>query len=716
MMWLPIIGLIATSEVEGSLAEPFQTQAITPAPPTSALDEPYVVDDVEVRGRRGRALVPAEIELSGIEIDAFGAWDVGEVIQRMLETYGAGNAPLVLVNGKKISNAAAFTSFPPDALVRAEILPAEASSLYGGSPSQRVINLVLKNQYLSHDGRLVAGKPTQGGMSSLAAEMRRSSISGENTLQIAARLSRDTALRAEERERDRPDTSSIRPAVDHSALNLSATIPLRDWSSSLTLNGQTRRSTGRLRIGDQLVDHLRQQDSAGGTVGISGTALGWQVQVNANGHISRSSEVGLGQIDSQQRIWGVSASLGRTAFADRSVPVTANFNTSFSEIQSDLSRGDNPSTTRFDTWETRVSLSVPLSSPSRTLAGLGELTATLGGSLRDSGSSDGDEVNLAINWKPIQKLRLNGFWSASSDSVAGNLMSEPLYNDLPRVVFDFRTGQAVEIIPLLGGNPDLTQPSSERFSVTASMGPFTRWGIQAVLGYQRDISTNSVASLPDVTEDIESVYPERFVRDADGKLISVDYRPLNVGSNVTEGLNTNVTFNLPRSSGGARTANIFRVSLNHSYRVKSLLSLTKGLPELDRLQGDGGGIPSHDARLIIDARKGVLGLNLTSRWQGGYRTRQLKGTNSDRDLIVDDLATVDLTLSYHMNAPFRNGSPPGEVPNRHSSGFQINLQITNLFDTRPSAALGNGDAAPGYGRDYQDPIGRTFRLSLQRRF
>lgn len=34
----------------------------------------------------------------------------------------------------------------------------------------------------------------------------------------------------------------------------------------------------------------------------------------------------------------------------------------------------------------------------------------------------------------------------------------------------------------------------------------------------------------------------------------------------------------------------------------------------------------------------------------------------------------------------------------------MNLEVENLFDARPEARLGDGSAAPGYGRDVQGPI------------
>ena len=46
----------------------------------------------------------------------------------------------------------------------------------------------------------------------------------------------------------------------------------------------------------------------------------------------------------------------------------------------------------------------------------------------------------------------------------------------------------------------------------------------------------------------------------------------------------------------------------------------------------------------------------------------------------------------------------------------MELEVENLFDARPDAALGDGRAAPGYGRDDQDALGRVVRLTLSHRF
>src|SRR5690606_14275004 len=125
---------------------------------------------------------------------------------------------------------------------------------------------------------------------------------------------------------------------------------------------------------------------------------------------------------------------------------------------------------------------------------LGDIVATFGVGMRNSGGASGEDVSAGLAWTPRRGIRLNGEWGASTDSVPDIQRSEPEYYGPPIVVFDFRSGEAVEVLPIRGGNPDLTPPESERWSVSASWGPFTSWGLSGNLGYVRNAHTNGIGS------------------------------------------------------------------------------------------------------------------------------------------------------------------------------------------------------------------------------
>jgi hypothetical protein len=725
MGWLPFVAAVVMGQGGASLDEatkkPDQVARVDPS-----LGEPVQVEDVEVFGRRGAALTPPEIELDGADIDAMDAWSIDDVLKRMDETLAIGGQPLVLINGRPTPNVSAYTGFPPDALVRAEVLPPAAAGLYGAAPGQRVVNLVLQRQFSSYDGRVVGSRPTQGGTSTLSGDLRRSGIAGRNTHQLGLRASRDTALRARERDRalvtDGPeaDRVTLRPQSDVISANLSLTRGLGDWSGVFGLNGQTQDSRSVAQVGVGVVESRRRSNSLGVSGGASGNLIGWLVQTNLNGQIVRNREDGLQDMTSDTLSLGLTGSGQRSLIELPSGPVTANVTANFQGSRSTVERNQDKTIRSFQTNSARGALTIPLSRSGG--AGwadrLGDVAATFGAGMRESGGGSGEDVSAGLTWTPRRGVRLNGEWAVSTDSVPDIQRSEPQYYGTPIVVFDFRTGEAVEVLPIRGGNPDLTPPESERWTASASLGPFTSWKLSGNLGYTRAEFTNGIGSLPELTEDVEAAFPDRFHRDVDGRLVSIDYRPLNLSSTLTESLNTGLNFNLPRPAGAVgQEATIMRVALNHSLQLSNVARLRAGLPEMDRLKGDGGGLSRQNASVLVDARRGRWGANISARWQEGYRTRRIGGQDGPDDLVMAPFTTVDLRFNFQMmSSRSKSDDEAGNPPRRRSEGLQLNLDISNLFDARREARRGDGSPAQGYGRDMQDPLGRTVRLTLQRRF
>jgi len=724
MVWLPLIAVLTVGQ--GGVSLEMSQQASPVREPARHLDDPVQLDDVEVLGRRGAALTSPEVELDGADIDAFGAWNIEEVLQRMGETLRLGEQPLVLINGQPTPNVSAYTGFPPDALVRAEVLPASAAGLYGAAPQQRVVNLVLQSRYSSHEGRLVGARPSQGGTSSTSGDLRRSAIAGRNTRQVGLRLTRDTALKAGERDGyladhgQVRDAVTLRPQLDAVAVNASVTRAFGDWSGVFTLSGQVQDSRAVVFFGEELVDTRRSFDVLAASAGFSGQAAGWFLQTNFDGRAVRSSERGIHNQRNDIQALTLAGSARRSLFDLPAGPLTASFNTNLTTSRSVGHRNGDRTYAVFQSEDFQGLLDIPLAKAGASLLSnrlLGDLTASLGLGLRQNDGGSGEEVRVGLSWAPQRVLRLNGEWSSSSESVPDILKTEPEYYGSPVVVYDFRTGAAVEILPIRGGDPGLRPPKSERLSLTHSLGPFSRWAASGSLSYQRAVSSDGIGALPSLTEDVEMAFPDRVRRDLDGRLISIDYRPMNLHSTLAESLSAGVNFTLPRPVGtvGADTT-VLRVALNHSFQLSNIARLRAGLPEFDRLAGDGGGMSRQSARLMIDARRGRWGVNASAQWQGDYRTRRVSGRDGPDDLIIARFASVDLRFSYQMTPRDPEVGAGGGLPQRRRGGLLINFDVENLFDARREARLGDGASAPGYGRDVQDPLGRTVRLTLQRRF
>lgn len=91
------------------------------------------------------------------------------------------------------------------------------------------------------------------------------------------------------------------------------------------------------------------------------------------------------------------------------------------------------------------------------------------------------------------------------------------------------------------------------------------------------------------------------------------------------------------------------------------------------------------------------------------------GRDGPSDLIIAPFTSGDFRLTFQV-MPGGSRIESSDAPQRRAGGLQVNFDIDNLFDARREARLGDGTPAPGYGRDVQDPFGRSVRLTLQRRF
>ena len=676
---------------------------------SDAATAPTAVAGVEVVARRGAAKVQSEAELGAAEIDALGAYDIGEAVDRIAAVRGLGAGPVVIVNGRRVLNAADYLGFPPDALERVEVLRPEAAGFYGADPSRRVLNLVLKRRFDSRDARLSEARPTAGGRSALAADARRAVIAGDDTRQFGVRASRDTTLRAGERNgyrRDHPgaDAVTLRPASRAVGANLSVNRTIGDWATSLGVNGrgQTDRSTSRRDAG--VVDSRRRLRNLAVTAGAGGEVAGWSVRLGADGQISDAALSGMSDTASTSR--SIAASLG----ADRRLltlpagPVQANLSGRMSRTESTVETGGTRTRRSGDAADLQASLSAPLvrASPDTRLGGV---VLSLGASLRRaSGTGGGAGMNAGLSWTPLPKLRFNGSWSRAADNPTNAQRFDPVVFGEPTVVFDFHTGQAVEILPIMGGNPALEAQEIDRVSLAASVGPLTPWTVSAGVAFEAARTSDGVGALPTPTLAVEAAFPERFQRDGEGRLIGLDQRPINVRFDRSRMLSTNLGFGPPFEATGTS----LRLSLSHSWRLGSVTVIREGLPEMDRLAGDGGGAPRHELAATLDGRRGRWSANATARWRQGYRIRRDLGRDGPDDLRLAAVAGLDLKLGLLQRLPDR--------ANGRRADLRLAIEVENLFDARPRASLGDARPAPGYGRDDQDPLGRVVRLTVSGRF
>ena len=162
-----------------------------------AMDE----DEIIVTGQPQRGAVMGDVEpeqqLSAADIRALGVTSIADVVTELSpQTNGT---PIILLNGKRISSFAEIRDIPSEAVARIDILPEQVALSYGYAPTQKVLNVVLRQRFRAETAELEGGTTTQGGRESGEAEAGILRIRGDNRFTLNLEYSRAASLRESER-------------------------------------------------------------------------------------------------------------------------------------------------------------------------------------------------------------------------------------------------------------------------------------------------------------------------------------------------------------------------------------------------------------------------------------------------------------------------------------------------------------------------------------
>ncbi len=210
-----------------------------------------------------------------------------------------------------------------------------------------------------------------------------------------------------------------------------------------------------------------------------------------------------------------------------------------SSISADLSHSDRSSKTILDgiTTETdldrqiaklQASADLPLISSDMDIPGFDTLGLNMTANMSDYsdfGTLYGFDGTLL--WSPIEKLNLLGSYSyergAPSMSQLGDTISITQNVD----VFDYVTGESVLVTQTTGGNPDLEADTRKTFKASAELKPLDESDLRLRVEYIDSRIDDPIGSIGSIDAAIQTVFPDSFVRDAEGTLIAYDARTVN---------------------------------------------------------------------------------------------------------------------------------------------------------------------------------------------
>lgn len=584
----------ATSPVPLPTPAASTTDATQPAAPALTDDEVLDGDaehEIVVTGARLRGAVegdiPPEVTYSPREIRSIGASNVAELLQVLAPQTGStrgrgGGGPVVLVNGRRISSFSEIRDLPPEAIERVEILPEEVALRYGYRADQRVVNMVLRQRFRAITAEVEGGLSTAGGRGNGEIDLNYVQIAGATRTGVDVEYQTQAALLESQR-----DIIQVTP-VSPNGLDVGDFRTLLPASDTFQISGQHSRQFGSISATADARLIVTQNRSLLGLPTddpLSSTAL-TRASDTTNGHIGATANGGIGDWR-----WNLTANFDRVETdttterlalspADVAETINQSFTTNLvtngevlrgwaGPLQATLSaqaefRTLDSASTRSGVFretslsrqrfEGQASFDLPITSTREgVLDAIGDLSLNL--NLNAEQYSDFGTlttVGYGLNWRPTGYISVIASATHEEGAPSITQLGDPNIATPNVRVFDFVRGETVDITRLEGGNPNLLADSRRVLNLGINIRPLERMGIRA--NYTDSRIENPIASFPAATAEIEAAFPDRFVRDANGRLVSIDTRPINFAESRQRSIRWGVDFSMPfgpqRPQGG----------------------------------------------------------------------------------------------------------------------------------------------------------------------
>ena len=712
-----------------------------------------------------RLQVPPERSLDSDAVAAYGVDTVGEVLSEIAAEEGDRDEAAYLVNGRRVDGLSSVSDLPAEAIVRVDVLPRGAGVSAGARPGQRVYSIALRRELDLAAVRLATQAATEGGWSASRGELNYTRIHEERRISATAKLRHDAALLESERGIVQPASSppdagafrSLVPATDRLDLSLTAADQLASWlSGSLTSRVAV---TGRRSLlgpfvpasfAESALEQTGRTVVASTDLSLNGQVGAWQLGLFANYIYNRSRTATDEVVAASSRpvplvVRSTAQGLGAQLSAFGPLvelpagPVTLSLSAAASRDSIDGTRLFQGAATRtsntLNSSTLTAALDVPITSSSgRFLPGLGDLSASLEASrqrVSDFGSFS--NYRVALLWRLTPRLTFNGSIGRSTTAPGVAALDEPVIETPGIRYFDPLRGETVDVTLITGGTRTLLRQTDETRRIAASFTPFPSLALRLTSEYSEFRQLNATSAFPSPSSIIIQTFPERFSRDAGGRLVAVDARPVSFARRSERQLRTGFLLDLPlgrRGGGGmasvadddedapgrngdARSSVRPRLQLSaaHSWLLSSELVARAGQAPIDLLSpeavGFGGlGQPRHrfDATIAYAERGLGVRLSLQSR---GASFIEASGTTANT-LRFEPLTTFSLRAWVR-----------GErlAPRSHAMrGVRINLALLNVTGVRERVQDRFGVTPLSYQPGYRDPIGRSFEISIRKTF
>lgn len=367
-----------------------------------------------------------------------------------------------------------------------------------------------------------------------------------------------------------------------------------------------------------------------------------------------------------------------------------------------------------------------------------------------------------LTYSPTERLTLQASYVAADKAPTLTELGGPSILTENVSIYDFSRGETVLARVISSGNPDLVQERQRdwKFGLNWSL-PFLK-DSTFVAEYFRNRSTNTTNDFPLLTPEVEAAFPGRVVRDASGRIISVDQSPVTFAeeksSRLRYGLNLSGSFGKPdpamqrgpmaglRGGGGgpggpragaggpppaggprmggggggrggpggfnADGRGRWNLSVFHTVRFQQSVQIANGGTVLNLLDGEAisGSVARHSLELEGGGFYRGFGLRLSGNYTGGSRI-DASGLPGSTTLRFDPIATFNLRLFADLG---RKEKLVEKVP--FLKGSRLSLSVDNVFNAQQRVTDDTGAVPLRYQPGYLDPRGRVFEIEFRKQF
>jgi hypothetical protein len=743
--------LVLSCAASAATANPPSGDAPAPLGALPASSTPEIIVTTP-RGSVGGSIEPV-LQISPSELDSYGAdslSDLVEDLRPLTRSSKSDQTAVVLINGH-LAGQTEFENLPREAVERVQVLPESVALQYGFSENRRVLNFILREHYRAAAARVTAGGATEGGDQSVAADASLVSLEDEARVTLLASYKDDAWLRETDRGISAPDSyyRTLMPATQDTKIAATLSHPFASVSSSLEASYDVLSSNslqGIAAAGETSVPLQAGSDIRTARVALQLTGLLHDFMWGATAYylhvISRSnSDTGNSTVISQLDPDATSTLIDRS----QSALDAGNLQLSLSGPIATLPAGPVIANMKlglqyqgFDTRDVppgaasvlsnlertvrtlNFNAAVPLANGDRGVSpALGELSGTLNATL-DNVSDFGTLLSTSwgLDWTPLKKLHVNAIYTDHRTAPTVQQLRAPPTITSNVESFDYVNAETVYVTELTGGNDRLLSTDGRQAGLGVSVGPYGG-NTEFLARYERSWISNAIGTLPPTTEDVELAFPERFVRDANGNLIEIDDRWVNLAHQRTDDVKWGVNVWLPLGAAPRATgqpqgmANRVEFSLFDTWYLRDITLIKAGIPELDLLDGAPsdvtGGQPRHKIEFHSLVHRNGVGVLLAVAW----RSPTVVGSgdpSAPNPIYFSSLGTADLRVFLDL------GKLPALRNHSWSNGARLALAVTNLFDHRQSVHDADGATPTAFEPGYLDPAGRVLALTIRKVF